>query len=335
MHDLDPGTIHAALLKHGYHILYSVAAGAFAQVYRVSSTKYPDAQFVAKVFHPRNEADLNARFEKELDIHKQLSHSNIVSVFDHFKCDSLSVMILEYCENGRIDQYVFRHRITGAALMNLLRQVSQALNYLHERGIAHRDIKPANILIDKYGRPKLADFGLSQFVTCEKLTHMCGTFIFMAPEVFCFNPNAFTDLYAADIWSLGVTFYLLSVPCPLRFEVCPGHCPYRDARLVIEGGFLPFAPGIVRPFRSLVRRMISLSPLDRPTIKEVLDNSCFNPLEEKQRIMPVRRRCLTLKAVPPLDTVRRQYERKQLIHKMLPGTVFIRIKVSLSCTSCF
>lgn len=94
-------------------------------------------------------------------------------------------------------------------IVRYLYDVTQGLQYLHERKIAHRDIKPDNILLDEHGRVQIADFGISNFSnesTAYKLTVRAGTPLYAAPEnLDLMNEHIKNkDLFRADLWSLGM-----------------------------------------------------------------------------------------------------------------------------------
>ncbi|KAF6081674.1 hypothetical protein HJG60_008714 [Phyllostomus discolor] len=86
----------------------------------------------------------------------------------------------------------------------MFRQMISALHYCHRKNIVHRDLKPENILLDDNLNIKVADFGLSRDFTNYKLTTVCGTFAYMAPEIL---ERQVYDGPKADVWSLGVILY--------------------------------------------------------------------------------------------------------------------------------
>jgi serine/threonine-protein kinase len=135
------------------------------------------------------------------------NHPNIVPVFEANVYDGRVVIASEYCEEGSLADYL-RVRGGGAVsppvALDLVLGVLAGLSHLHGLGIVHRDIKPANVLLHK-GVPRLADFGLSRFLSNDTLTGVpAGTPAFMAPEAF---DGARSE--ASDVWSVGVLLYLL------------------------------------------------------------------------------------------------------------------------------
>ena len=87
------------------------------------------------------------------------------------------------------------------------RQILEAMNHCHQRGICHRDLKPENILIDDENNVKVIDFGFSASSN-DKLNSHCGTPPFMAPEI---TKKGLYNGRQTDIWALGVLLYLMLV----------------------------------------------------------------------------------------------------------------------------
>ncbi len=151
---------------------------------------------------------LLARFERELDVLKQLRHPHIVHCFGGT------------CESKQ--RFYAMEIVDGGSLHSLLRDVGKlpwetaveyglqmcaALQYAHERNVIHRDVKPGNFLITKSGKLKLSDFGLAIVVASQRITaagKTMGTFHYMAPEQIRGKPPVTkrTDLYA-----LGCVLY--------------------------------------------------------------------------------------------------------------------------------
>ncbi|OHT10614.1 hypothetical protein TRFO_20022 [Tritrichomonas foetus] len=157
-------------------------------------------------------------FNSELNALIKIIHPNIISVFDHFvdEKNRCLFLILEYCSNGTIEDMLKKSGVIRPPyLYSLCYQIVNALKFCEDLGLAHRDIKPSNVFIDKYGRVKLADFGLSfqmksddqkgDNAICNRFT---GSLPYMPPEILNLQPF---DPFKADIWSLGVTFYYMAI----------------------------------------------------------------------------------------------------------------------------
>eukprot|EP00588_Corethron_pennatum_P031999 CAMPEP_0194346358 /NCGR_PEP_ID=MMETSP0171-20130528/105381_1 /TAXON_ID=218684 /ORGANISM="Corethron pennatum, Strain L29A3" /LENGTH=266 /DNA_ID=CAMNT_0039113469 /DNA_START=416 /DNA_END=1213 /DNA_ORIENTATION=- len=189
-----------------------IGTGGFSSVYAVScnysNSKSTLAIKVLEDSRMKTESE-QKHFRNELKIMRSLHHPNIIKLNGYFKESNKHYLVMEYIpggdlldniiKNGSYDE--FRGRKIAYSLLN-------AVKYMHSNGIAHRDLKPENILLSKHHECdiKIADFGLStRFNGPKSLTTMCGTPGYIAPEVL--NGKRYDA--AADIWSLGVTIYII------------------------------------------------------------------------------------------------------------------------------
>lgn len=173
------------------------------------------------------------RFTREARALAKLSHQNIVSVFDFGQTDGQYYFIMEYVDGVTIRQLIQDSLATPEEALAIVPQICEALQFAHDAGVVHRDIKPENILVDKQGRVKIADFGLSKLLgstTSEDAltgTHqVMGTLHYMAPEQM--RGSRAVD-HRADIYSLGVVFYEL-----LTRELPIGRFPLPSSKLHID-----------------------------------------------------------------------------------------------------
>jgi serine/threonine protein kinase len=132
----------------------------------------------------------------------------VIYFYDFVTTPLFQYLFLEFCPAGTLLDVVRKAGpFEGAQLHAACKAILNGLAYIHGRHIAHLDIKPSNIFIDRFGRPKLADFGISRRFADPSSVHRAGTLAFLAPEVLgC----AAYDPFKADIWSLGVTFYVMA-----------------------------------------------------------------------------------------------------------------------------
>ena len=142
--------------------------------------------------------------KEEAAILRNFNHPYVIKIFDIIDNRSTVLLVTELLVGGNILSIhdLYAQKVAFA-------QVVCALEYVHSKNIAHRDIKCENTLMDNEGTVKLCDFGISECIDVNaKLTShlMKGTPTYCAPEVFSSNPY---DLRIADIWSLGVTLYVM------------------------------------------------------------------------------------------------------------------------------
>lgn len=191
-----------------YTVLSLLGQGAFATVVKAIDLK--TKQFYAIKIISRKEMNNSSTIEyveRELRLISCLDHPNIIKIFDIIYEEDKICIVMEYLAGGDLNSV-----LTMGVSFNLNKKLQiasalvDALCYLHKNGIAHRDIKPANVLFDENLNPKLIDFGLA-IEKANNSSTMCGTVVFMAPEVIKSNNY---DGFKSDIWSLGVTLHLLA-----------------------------------------------------------------------------------------------------------------------------
>lgn len=279
-----------ALYQRGFDIIKPIGGGGFATIYHVRSRQYDTAEsdFAVKLIDISCD-DSNAlpkSFQAEIKCLTNISHPNVIKIFDHFTSETVLYIILEYCEHGSLwDLVRSEGPLRPTMLLEVSRQVISALAHIHELGIAHRDVKPSNILLDRYGRAKLADFGLAQlFTSPEQLSHAFnGSLCYLAPEVLARRPY---DPMRADVWSLGVSLY----------ELASGHLPWEAHSaedLLEEIKTKPvlypshFSPGFIYSLQG----MLAIDPRARAQCRNLLTLGVF-----KQSVRPG----LSLKAINEL-----------------------------------
>ncbi|OHS97997.1 hypothetical protein TRFO_09175 [Tritrichomonas foetus] len=184
-----------------------VGKGTFSVVFEVFSKRWNMRRFAAKVTHIDESfisPDGRSILDPELGALMSLDHPNIIKFYDYFLYSDCLILILDYCENGTIEQFFDNSKIKNdAVLFNIFNNLLNGLVYCHEQGIAHRDLKPSNVFIDEHQRAIVADFGFASFQT-HKVDTMCGTPFYCAPEIFSKKPY---DPFLSDVFALGVTVY--------------------------------------------------------------------------------------------------------------------------------
>jgi eukaryotic-like serine/threonine-protein kinase len=147
------------------------------------------------------------RYVAEARAAARLSHSGIVTVFDVNHDPGQLYIVLEYIEGQTLQQLLRTRRPDLLQAVELMIDIADAVAYAHDQGLVHRDLKPGNVLLDKKGRPHIADFGLAVLETGHqlKLGEIAGTASYMAPEQVRGETHRLDR--RTDIWSLGVVFY--------------------------------------------------------------------------------------------------------------------------------
>jgi serine/threonine protein kinase len=263
------GEARKALYQRGFDITTQIGSGGFAKCFKVRSRQYQE-DFVVKVFHLIKDG-ISESFTAEISALKNLSHPNVIQLFDYFVSESLLYLILEYCPDGSMKQLISQcGAIRPPRLYMFCSQIVAALAYCHGKDISHCDIKPANIFVDKYGRAKLADFGLAQCHHDSPLIdNFAGSVCYMAPEILKREPH---DPIKADIWSLGISFYEMATgQVPWNLDCTP----FDTSQTQVE---VPWIQSVSPEFNQILRKLLRIAPEERCGCSEIEFLSIFKRL---------------------------------------------------------
>jgi tetratricopeptide (TPR) repeat protein/tRNA A-37 threonylcarbamoyl transferase component Bud32 len=200
-----------------FYVIRSLGAGGMGVVYEAQDTRLPRSVAI-KVLKEELTTDVDAirRFKREARLASSLNHPNICTVLDASASDSLAFIAMALLEGISLKARLMRGLPTLNEIVDIIRQVVEALGAAHEAGIIHRDIKPGNIFLTNSGLVKLLDFGLathfpagSEGEASDDLTSAgttVGTIHYMAPEQLA---GGIVD-YRSDFFALGVVLYQLA-----------------------------------------------------------------------------------------------------------------------------
>lgn len=225
-----------------FELIEQIGEGGMGVVYRARYVV--NGREVALKMLPRDVTDETtlARFERELDVLKNLKHPNIVRCFGGSCENSRRFYAMELVHGGTLeDKLEDRKRLPWEQVIFYGLQMCDALECSHAKGVIHRDVKPSNFLLTKAGQLKLSDFGLASVAASRKITvagKTAGTFLYMAPEqIHGKEVTPQTDLYA-----LGCVLYELVTGEPPFVGSTPAatlhmHCrdtPVRPTEKVLD-----------------------------------------------------------------------------------------------------
>jgi serine/threonine-protein kinase len=193
-----------------YEILAELGQGAMGTVYKARDPLL-DRVVAIKTINlslPKDEvAEYEARFYQEAKAAGQLSHRNIVTIYDVGKSERLAYMAMEFLEGVELrSMLASRTPIPVEKALDIAAQVADGLQYAHDRQVVHRDIKPANIMVCQDGAVKITDFGIARMRNNEVKTQtgmILGSPKYMSPEQVA-GRRADSR---SDIFSLGVVIY--------------------------------------------------------------------------------------------------------------------------------
>ena len=265
--------VNKVLGDHGYDVVKMIGQGGFARCYLVYSRRYK-LNFACKSIPLSNfqPAVKNGDFSNEYTALVQTIHPYIVQIYEKIITDTHIYFILEYCQNGDLQNYLTKNGpiFDEKKLLKMLFMMVKSLEYLETIKIAHNDIKPSNFLIDQYGRIKITDFGLTKIVKNEEelSEDFRGSLPFMAPEMIgtCpYNP------FKVDVWAFGVTVYFLA----------SGKFPFSDRtsldmKKCIKHGIYSFQPKMGPIIKEIITKCLQVNPQRRETfagLRNIIEKS--------------------------------------------------------------
>ncbi|XP_037538284.1 death-associated protein kinase 3 [Nematolebias whitei] len=208
-----------------YEMGEELGSGQFAIV-RKCKDKSTSDEYAAKFIKKRRLSSSRRgvsreEIEREVNILREIQHSNIITLHDIFENKTDVILILELVSGGELFDFLAeKESLTEEEATQFLKQILDGVYYLHSKRIAHFDLKPENImLLDKNApnpRIKLIDFGIAhQIKAGNEFKNIFGTPEFVAPEIVNYEPLGLE----ADMWSIGViTYILLSGASPFLGE---------------------------------------------------------------------------------------------------------------------
>ncbi|KAJ8278718.1 hypothetical protein COCON_G00057840 [Conger conger] len=209
----------------------------------------------------------------EIGVLLRLSHPNIIRLKEIFETETEIALILELVTGGELfDRIVERGYYSERDAAHVIKQILEAVAYLHENGVVHRDLKPENLLYADLSLDaplKIADFGLSKIID-EQVTMktVCGTPGYCAPEIL--RGNAYGP--EVDMWSVGVILYILLCGFEPFFD--PRGDQYMYSRILnCDYEFVsPWWDEVSVNAKDLVSKLIVQDPVKRLTVQQALQH---------------------------------------------------------------
>jgi serine/threonine-protein kinase PpkA len=242
----------------GYRIIRKINQGGMSTVYLAIQVSV-GREVALKVMSPVFNADpvFSQRFQREANIVGQLSHPNIVSIYDIGCFKNLNYIAMDYLPGGSV-QDKMRDGLSTAEALRVVKEIARALDVAHEKGYIHRDLKPENILFREDGTAVLSDFGVAKVLSASAKVTNAGTVVgtphYMSPE----QSRGLPIDGRSDIYSLGIVFY----------EMLTGVVPYQAEEAVAIAikhltSPIPTLPGQHAIFQNLLKKLLAKSAKDR------------------------------------------------------------------------
>ena len=202
-------------INNRYEIIKTIGEGGMANVYLAQDTIL-NRQVAIKVLRGdlENDEKFIRRFQREAKSVSDLSHPNIVEVYDVGEEEGQHYIVMEYIDGKTLKQLIQKRKtLTTAEVIDIMVQVTDGLSAAHDAYIIHRDIKPQNIMILDNGIVKITDFGIAMSMNATQLTQtnsVMGSVHYLPPE----QASGKTATTKSDIYSAGILMYELLIGTP-------------------------------------------------------------------------------------------------------------------------
>jgi serine/threonine protein kinase len=249
-----------------YALEGEIGRGGMSVVYRARDLRLNRAVAI-KVLPPELALDpaIRARFTREAQTAAQLAHAHIVPIYDVGEREGIAYFVMAMLTGGNLATLLAHEpRLHVEEARRFLREVADALDYAHQRGVIHRDIKPDNIMIDREsGRALVTDFGIAWAVeAASRLTQTgiaVGTPVYMSPEQ-AIGERALDG--RSDIYSLGVVAY----------QMLTGRVPFTANNSMAL---------LLKHVNERPRPVLELRPDTPPAMSEAIERSLLKSPEDR------------------------------------------------------
>lgn len=262
------------ILGNRYEIIRKIGDGGMAFVYEAKD-RLLNRVVAVKVLRPEfvDDEEFLVKFKREAEAVANISHPNIVNVYD-VGCDGkVNYIVMEYVDGQNLKEIIKNEgTLDEYTALDITKQIAKALGAAHKKGVIHRDIKPHNILISSEGRNvKVADFGIAKAATNSTMTNIgsiIGSVHYFSPE----QAKGKSVKNNADLYSLGIVLYeMLLGKVPFK-----GDSPISIALQHINEDIeftLEEKTQVPQSIRTLIKKLTEKSPEDRyQSSEEVIED---------------------------------------------------------------
>ena len=269
----QPKKFHLGMFEIGKPL----GKGKFGRVY-LAKERTTGFVCALKVLHKSElqQGKVEKQVRREIEIHSNLRHPNILRFYGHFHDSKRVFLILEFAGKGELYKHLRKEqKFPEWKAAQYIAQMAAALKYLHKKHVMHRDIKPENILVGIHGEIKISDFGWSVHAPNNRRNTMCGTLDYLPPEML--KPGSQDNFYneKVDLWSLGV----------LTYEFLVGEAPFEDTPIMtqkrIARGEMTVPAFVSKEASDLIKRVSN--PWDVPS-RALLTRTQLLVLDPEKRI---------------------------------------------------
>jgi eukaryotic-like serine/threonine-protein kinase len=260
----EPKAIGAGtILGDRYQIIRMLGQGGMGAVYHAHDREL-ERHVALKVIRSDMAAnpEILKRFKQELILARQITHKNVIRIFDLGQANGIKFITMEYIEGEDLQGLLRRQKkLDPNEAATIMAQICRALEAAHAEGVIHRDLKPQNVMLDKSGRVYVMDFGIARSLVAKGMTQtgaLIGTPDYMSPE----QAKGQTLDVRSDLFTAGIIFYeMLSGQSPYEADTTMGKLWKRTSEPARPIGQLD--PTIPQPLVDIVTRCLEIDPEKR------------------------------------------------------------------------
>jgi serine/threonine-protein kinase ULK/ATG1 len=183
----------------------AIGKGSYSKVYRGYHMKTKLEIALKKISFNKLHSNVKDKVISEINILQKMNHVNIIKLYEYKFDGDYLLLVTEYCKDGDLELWLKKDNSIESKI-DIIKQITIGIEYMHTNNILHRDIKPQNILLHD-NIIKICDFGFSTIIKEHNMMFntICGTPLYMSPELLFLKPYTIMS----EIWALGVLFYIM------------------------------------------------------------------------------------------------------------------------------
>ena len=183
----------------------AIGKGSYSKVYRGYHKVTEQEIALKKISFNKLHSNVKDKVISEINILQKMDHINIMKMYEYKFDGDYILLVTEYCKDGDLEQWLKKDN-NIIEKIDVIKQITMGIEYMHTNNILHRDIKPQNILLHN-NIIKICDFGFSTIIKEHNMMFntICGTPLYMSPELLFMKPYTIMS----EIWALGILFYII------------------------------------------------------------------------------------------------------------------------------
>ncbi|KAJ3312290.1 calcium calmodulin-dependent protein kinase type 1G, partial [Blyttiomyces sp. JEL0837] len=278
--------------------------------------KSDGAHFAVKIIDKKNMKGKESSVKSEIAVLQKLHHPNIIGLKDVFENKKNLYLVTDLATGGELfDQIVAKGSYTEKDAAVIVKQLLNAVAYMHKEDVVHRDLKPENLLLLNKTADSpimITDFGLAKEAHLDyMLKTACGTPAYIAPEVLRQSGHG----KPVDVWGMGVITYVLLC----GYTPFYGESQHELFEAIIHGEYEfeeEFWSQVSEDAKDFIRKMLTLDPRERPTAEEVLKHKWLETTANADLLETIKKNLAKQRLKKAINAVRAANVMEHLGHRL-------------------